>query len=86
MCKSFVFVFTMAQTERNVMFEVLCKASRYNAADKAEIHTFATKAEAEEFATEFGGKARAIKLTPTEAKRAALLASFGQKYTPARGV
>ena len=66
------------------MFEVVCKASQYNSADKVEIHTFTKKAEAEEFAAEFGGKVRALKLTPAEAKRAAMMASFGQKYTPAR--
>ena len=66
------------------MFEVVCKASRYNATDTAEVHTFATKAEADEFASEFGGKVRALKLTPAEAKRAAFLASFGKPYTPAR--
>jgi len=70
------------------MFKVTIKAStgRFGQNDSTEVlGVFSSKDEAVKAADDSGldCKVSAYKLTPAEAKRAAMLASFGKAYVPA---
>ena len=77
-----------ATNRRNNMFKVTIKSSsgRFGQHDTAQVlGVFSSKEEAVKAAADSGLECSvsAYKLTPAEAKRAAMLASFGKKYVPA---
>ena len=78
----------------NIMYQVKVTSGDYDSLSESGarkgqvIGCFASEAEANALAAEFAAdvgckcKVSAYKLTPDEAKRAKLLASFGQSYVP----